>query len=260
MGMIKRADLERFTRDAYVMDLGDLEKRGKLLIESANKKAFEIVRDAKQERDRLIGSASEQGHAEGHDAGYQEGFEKGRQEGIEQARQEHAEVLEQLIAMWGDQLGVFEQRRDEMLESSRVQVVELAAAIASRVVRRTIELDPSIVTTEIESVLSAVTEPTRLVIAVHPDDAELARKELPSLIERFAHCEHAQITTDPSLPRGSCVAKTPGGGRLDASVSTQLNRIIDALLPKGQNRGQVLGLPVDEAHDDDSSAQQEDAA
>ena len=27
MGMIKRADLERFTRDAYVMDLGDLEKR-----------------------------------------------------------------------------------------------------------------------------------------------------------------------------------------------------------------------------------------
>lgn len=260
MGMIKRADIERYTRDAYVMDLGDLEKRGKALIESANVKAFEIVRDAKKERDRLLKTAGEEGHAAGHEDGYREGYEQGRQEGIEQARQQHAEVLGQLLTLWGDQLGAFEQRRDEMLESARVEVVELAAAIASRVVHRTIELDPSVVTTEIESVLSAITEPTRLVIRVHPDDAELARQELPSLIERFANCEHAQIVTDPSLPRGSCVAKTPSGGMLDASITTQLNRIIDAMLPNGHTRGDVLGMAGDEAGPDEEPGTQEDAA
>lgn len=269
MGMIRRADLGEHTRDAYVMDLGDLEKRGNALVEAANSKATQIVRDARAERERLIGNASEEGRKAGHSEGYQAGLEQGRAEGLEQARDEHCQRLEELAAMWGEQLVAFEQQRDSMLEAARVQVVELAACIARRVVRRVVQMDPGVVVRELESVLSSVTEPTRLVISVHPDDAELTRAELPKLIDRFASCEHAQVVTDPALCRGSCVARTPGGGVIDASLTTQIDRIVESLLPSGHVAEGALRLPdsepgdadgVDAGGHGDSDADQEDAA
>ena len=36
---------------------------------------------------------------------------------------------------------------------------------------------------------------------------------------------------DPKLERGSCIARTPGGGVIDASIRTQLDRIAEVLLP-----------------------------
>ncbi len=242
MGLIKRADLEQYTRNACVMDLSDLEKRGSALVDAANAKAAEIIRDAQKQREQLLGNAREEGHRLGFEEGKAEGLEKGRAEGVEEARTRHAQVIDELTKLWAEQLELFERRREELLESARVQVVELAAAIAARVVRRSIELDPSVVTRELESVLSAVTEPTRLVISVHPDDAERTRAELPTLIDRFASCEHAQVVTDPSLPRGSCIARTPSGGVLDASIGVQLDRITQALLPSGHEPKLPLGL------------------
>ena len=261
MGMIKRADLERYTRDAYVMNLNDIEKQGKQFVESANEQAAQVLSAAQAERDRLIGTAHAEGFEQGKGEGYAQGLEQGRAEGIEEARQHHAQLLDQLVSLWGDQLGAFEQGRDELLESARVQVIELAAAIAQRVVHRSIELDPSIVTSELESVLSTITEPTRLVIRVHPDDAECVQRELPALVDRFASCEHAQIVTDPSLQRGSCVAQTPSGGMIDASIHTQLDRIINALLPNGHQRSEVLEIPeANESQDHSEPDAQDDAA
>lgn len=264
MGMIKRADIEGYTRDAYVMDLSDLEKRGNALVDAASTKATQIIRDAQREREQLISSAQGQGHAEGYEAGHREGLSKGLEEGIAQARAKHAQQLEQISAMWTEQLGYFEQHRETMLESARVQIVELATSIAKRVIRRTIELDPSVVLDQLAAVLSSITETTRLVVRVHPDDAQLVRAELPGMVDRFASCEHAQIVTDPSLQPGSCVACTASGGIVDASISTQLDRIVRAILPGDHNpdRSQELDEQRSKASElrSDTEDQQEDAA
>ncbi|HSG65714.1 MAG TPA: FliH/SctL family protein [Gammaproteobacteria bacterium] len=267
MGMIRRADLEGHTREAYVMDLSDLEKRGNTLVDAANAKATQIVQGALKKREQLLSTATDEGREQGYADGLAQGREQGHADGIEQARAEYCEKLDQLDSTWSEQLAHFEQQRDAMIEAARVQVVELAAKIAQRVVRRVVELDPSVVQHELESVLSTITEPTRLVISVHPDDAELAKRELPRMIERFASCEHAQVVTDPALPRGSCIARTPGGGVIDASLSKQLDRIIDSLLPSGHVPEGAMKLP--ESHgttpdqsipSDDEQDEQEDAA
>lgn len=249
MGMIKRADIESYTRDAYVMDLGDLEKRGDALVEAANAKAVQIIRDAQRERERLISGAQDQGHAEGFDAGQREGHTQGFEQGLAQAREEHTHQLGQLEAMWTEQLAYFEQHRDAMLEAARMQVVELAAMIARRVIRRAIELDPGIVCGQLVAVLSSVTESTRLVVRVHPEDAQRAQAELPGLIDRFVSCEHAQIVTDPTLEPGSCIACTSTGGVIDASIATQLDRIVGALLPGGHAGDAVGGLDARRGED-----------
>ncbi len=259
MGMIKRADFEQYTRDAYVMDLADLEKRGRAVVDAANTRASEVLARANAERERLISTASDEGHQQGYEAGFAEGREEGVRRGVELARAAHELQLTQLTAMWTDQLDAFERQRDTMLSQARTQVIGLAAAIARRVVRRMVRLDPGVVLNELEAVLSSVTESTRLVISVHPDEAETVRGELPGLIERFACCEHAQVVTDPGLEPGSCVARTSGGGVIDASLPTQIDRIVDALLPGSRLTGldDRLGGGEDDAGD---PAAQDDAA
>ncbi len=249
MGLIKRADFEDYTRDAYVMDLTDLEKRGRAVIDAANTQAQKILEDAQAQREKLIATA----HQEGYEQGLREGIEKGHTDGsaagIEEARAAQTQLLDQLTQMWATQLDAFDQHRDLMLEQARTQVVELGAMIASRVTRRVVELDPTIVVKQIEAALSSVTESTRLVISVHPDDIEHAQAELPALIERFSTCEHAQLITDATIETGSCIARTSTGGIIDASISTQLDRILDAMIPTGMSHRDdtselgIIGIP-----------------
>lgn len=265
MGMIKRADYEQHARDAYVMDLSDLEKRGRVVVEQANTQAAQIIAQAKAKRDHMISTASDQGRKQGYQAGFTLGQTDGIVRGMQDAREEHAQELAQLTQLWTDQLDSFEQMRDGLIEQGRTEVIELAAMIARRVVRRVVELDPSVVVNEMRAVLSQITETSRFVLAVHPDDAQLAQEELPSLVERFASCEHAQIVTDASLERGSCVARTSGGGEIDATIGTQLDRIIEALLPRGERglseapRAIQAGQQQDGPDQNDADAQ-EDAA
>lgn len=244
MALIKRADVDNYVRDAYVMDLNDLESRGRSCIDAAHAQAAQILADAKKKREELLSTASEDGFTKGHAKGLEEGNAKGVEIGTQEARDLQMQLLDQLSQMWIAQLDAFEQQRDSMLAQARTQIVELGAMIAQRVTRRIVELDPSIVLNQMDAALSCVTEPTRLVLAVHPDDVEIAQQEIPKLIERFSRCEHAQVVTDTTLERGSCVARTSGGGIIDASLTKQLDRIINAILPMDSNATTHERIPM----------------
>lgn len=231
MGLIKRADIEQYTRDSYVMDLGDLESRGKAVVAAANAEAESILNMAKAKRKQLLATAEKDGYDKGHRDGYEQGYIDGVVNGVEDARRDHSEILKQLEDVWTTQLNDFESKRDQMLNQARTQVVELAAKLAQRVVHRVVELDPTIVVKQMEAVLSTITEPSRLVISVNPDDIQIMQHSMSQLLERFATCEHAQVVSDPTLPKGSVVASTPTGGIIDASINTQLERVLDAILP-----------------------------
>jgi flagellar assembly protein FliH len=260
MGLIKRADIEEYTRDALVMDLSDLEQRGRLVVDAANTQAKEVLAQANTQREELISTAEEAGRDEGYKQGYAEGLAKGAEQGVLEARQEQTEMIAQLAQLWITQLDTFESQRDNLLEQARTQVVELGAMIAQRVTRRIVELDPSVVLSQMEAVLSSVTESTRLVLAVHPDDIEFAQQEVGGLIERFTTCEHAQIVSDPQLERGSCVGRTSSGGVIDATIPTQLDRILDGILPGRivDSEAGEMNLPTDDADEDPQT--QDDAA
>tara|TARA_R110000782_G_scaffold103991_12_gene191581 strand:+ start:1825 stop:2568 length:744 start_codon:yes stop_codon:yes gene_type:complete len=231
MGMIRRADLEGCARNALVMDLGDLGARGEALVAEANRRAEEIVREARAERERLIATAREEGYRTGLAEGLAKGAAEGEAKGIESARESQAGSLETITRAWTEALDAFESRRDGMLQAARTEIVRLAAEIASRVTRRVVELDASAVLPQIEAVLGVVARPSRMTLMVHPDDLALAERELPGIVSRFDLCRHAELRADPSLERGSCVAFTDEGGRVDADITSQLDRVLAGLLP-----------------------------
>ena len=242
MALIKQAIAAQSSRQAVVLDLGDLQRQGDQIIDAARRRAETLIREGQAERDRLISGAAERGHQEGLARGLTEGEAKGREQGLVKAMEDSRPHLDALQKSWLDALSAFQPDRERMLHEAQTDVLRLAAAIADRVTKRAIVLDPAIVVEQLRAVLSLVVRPTGLAVAIHPDDRAILAAALPDLLNSFPAATHAELLDDPALQRGSCVARTRAtgevdgmalavSGQIDASIATQLDRIIEVLLP-----------------------------
>jgi flagellar assembly protein FliH len=230
MGVVKPSVTRKHLQDAIVLDLGDLRARADALCEEARATAHRTVEDAKDERERLISGAREEGYAKGFDEGRTQGLEEGRAEGENKALEEASARLDALRNAYQQALDDYTSERQRMLSSAREDILTLACELAKRVALRTVELDETVVERRLERVLELAIEPTRVVLRVHPDDRETVERALPALLDRFAESPHARIAEDDTLARGSCVLRTDRG-EIDASVTTMLDEIVGALLP-----------------------------
>ncbi|MCC6425357.1 MAG: hypothetical protein IT435_00920 [Phycisphaerales bacterium] len=232
MALIRRADALTATRDALVLDLGDLARQGEAIMQNARQRASGVIEDALRERDKLLGGAREAGRTEGISIGHAEGFAKGREEGKTSAIAESKQKIAAIIAAWTAALERFAAERDMLLAEARQDVLQLALEIAARITRRTIAADPTIVAEQMEAVLSLVAKPTRARILVHPEDEALAKDLLPGMLPRLVNIRHVDITADPAVERGSCRMHSDGGATIDADIAMQLDRIAQALVPE----------------------------
>ncbi len=250
MGLIRRADAQSMTRDAVALDLADLASRGQAVREQAEREAEKILAEARAERERLVTGAREEGFESGRAAGHAEGLEAGRAEGREAATAEWREKLAALDSAWARLAREFAAARESMLTEARTDVIRLAVLIAERVIKRSVEHDPSAVVTQMEEALALLSRRTRARVFVHPDDEALARDAAPALLAAFEKAEHLEIVPDESLARGSCVVRTGEGGVIDASIGSQLDGIARDLLPEdaeaAEERAGLVRPPGDE--------------
>jgi len=224
-------------RDAIVLDLGDLARQGNNVRAAAASEANSILAAARAERARLIDGAYEEGFAKGREAGHREGLASGSREGAAAALAERKAGLLGVEQAWGAALDSFATQRDQMLLEARHDVLRLAVMLGERVTKRQVSIDPgSTAVAQLEAMLALLTRPTRLVVSVCPEDEDLVRAALPAVVSRFP-AQHLELRADPSLGRGSCVARMAGGASIDASIETQLDRIVAALLPEGRAGG-----------------------
>jgi len=233
MALIRQTLANTVARDAIVLDLGDLVRQGDTLKSRAKADAERIIAEAKVERDRLLAAAAEAGHTEGLAKGLQEGHAKGEAAGRAEALAAAGARLKELDERWTAALAEFESNREGMLLEARTDVLRLALAAAEMVTKRAIQMRPEAAADQLAAVLGLLVKPTRLVVAVHPDDVAVLREALPGMSERFSSAAHVELVPDHGLERGSCVAKMGSGGVIDASVRTQLERIVKAMLPEG---------------------------
>ena len=257
MGIIKRADLESYTRDAVAMDLGDLKRRGDAVVQASQEQAAQILKNANKERDDLVNGAAEIGTAKGYEVGHADGLAQGIETGTNEARQAHGDELSALITRWSEALDSWDAERKDLMLAARTEVIELAAHIASRVIKRVIDLDPEVVVDQLEAVLDTLVTPTDIRVRVHPSDTDLLERVMPAMIERCSACNHAELVPDDTLAQGSCVVATKGGGGIDASISKQLDRVVATLLPA--HRGPQYDQHLDEATDSGASTPDTDS-
>jgi flagellar biosynthesis/type III secretory pathway protein FliH len=238
MALIKHANASMLAREAVVLDLGDLQRQGMQIVQQAQAQAAKIVADAKAERERILAGAMEKGHAEGKVKGLEEGRKQGFADALDTAIDQHSDALSKLEANWATELSELGARRDVLFQRAADDVIRLAVLIAERVVKRAIAADPTIVVEQLKSVMGLISRPTELVVYIHPEDRPIVHQAVPGLLAVFAAIKHVELVSDPKLERGSCVARTrmeadtgSGGGEIDASIQSQITRIVALILP-----------------------------
>ncbi|MEO1007050.1 MAG: FliH/SctL family protein [Planctomycetota bacterium] len=236
MAVIPRADAEALARDAIVLDLGDLSRQGEALLARAQAAATQIITDARAERDRLIEGAAERGHREGDARGYAEGLARGREEGSAAAVAEMREQVDAFTEAWTRALEGFESLRRAILGEARRDVLRFAALMGERVAKRQVELDPDLAAAQLDAALELVMRPSRVRVRVSPDGSAALQRALPALAARLDASTDVDVVVDEALSPGSVLVEADAT-RIDATIETQVQRIVDALLPARASDG-----------------------
>jgi type III secretion protein L len=140
----------------------------------------------------------------------------------DQARAEgRQEGAAELAAAW-IKLRAEENARDER---DLDRTVELARAMAERLIGEAIVLDPAKIVSMARQTLASARQARHVVVRAHPADAETLRTHLSSLgLEQAA----IEIHADEARTRGSLLLETDLG-ILDADLTIQLDRLARSL-------------------------------
>jgi flagellar assembly protein FliH len=151
---------------------------------------------------------------------FAKGYEQGERAGLE-AGGMRADAMLRRLAQTLDQVG---DLRRTMIRETEAQMVELALAIARRIVRREVALDQHLTLSMARLALERLGERTSATVRLHPDDlaaTAAGRSEWSG--------SHVTVVADASVSRGGCRIESDFGS-VDASVDAQFREVARALL------------------------------
>jgi flagellar assembly protein FliH len=152
---------------------------------------------------------------------FAKGFAQGEMAGGEAAGQRGEMMLHRLTQT----IEELTQVRAQMIHQTERQMVQLAMAVAKRVVQREVSLDPDLLIAMARVALERLGETAQIKIRLHPDDYEGAGA---ARVAQLAG-SNVMILADAHLSRGGCRIESDMGV-LDAGVDAQLQEIARALL------------------------------
>ena len=157
---------------------------------------------------------------------YDEGFALGHKEAYEQKKQE----LEEKTASFHSIITLLTEPLKELDDDVINQLAHLSMTVAKQVVRRELHTEAGEIVSIIREAMSALPASTRkITLNIHPDDAELIRTSFSLGEETESDELRWKVIEDPLLSRGGCTIATENS-RIDATVESRLNRVINTLL------------------------------
>jgi flagellar assembly protein FliH len=148
-----------------------------------------------------------------------EGLAAGREDGLAEGR---AQIADALGALAGALDGVAVLRA-QTAEAVERDAIELALAVAEKVVSGALAVEPERVVDSVRGALRRLVERRRVTVLVHPDDLELVRTAANGFAAELGGIEHCDVQAERRIARGGAVVRTEEG-QIDASVETQLAR------------------------------------
>jgi flagellar assembly protein FliH len=177
-------------------------------LEGAARQARELVAAAEAEADRIRSDAFAAGHADGR-----------------------AEALAQLAPVaeaFGSALDSLRELEASTADRIERPAVELAVAMAERVVAGTIAAEPARLLDIVRGALRTIVEREHVTVLVHPDDLDLMRSGIADVVGSLGGIEHVEVQEERRVGRGGAILRT-SFGEVDARVGTKLARVRDAM-------------------------------
>jgi len=165
------------------------------------------------EQESHLAALERDAFAKGYAQGERAGVEAGNRRGDAMVRR-LGETLEELASL-----------RQTFLQQSERQLVQLALAVARRIVRREIAADEELLMALARVALDKLGEAGQATIRLHPEDFARAAARGADRWE----AAHVTVVADAAVSRGGCLVESPFGF-VDASIDAQFQELARVLL------------------------------
>ena len=206
------AEVKRQTDQAAVIK-ADAENEAASIIEKAKAEAAQIVAEAQAQHDKIVSEARN----EGFEQGSQEGFEKGSAE-VERLIERMHKILEAVM-----------QRREEILQDTESQIVELVILMARKVIKILSENQKNVVMANTLAALKKVRTRGDVTLRVNIEELKLTSEHAQEFIQHVENVKGITVLEDSSVERGGCIVETDFGS-IDARISSQLQELENKIL------------------------------
>ncbi len=212
-----------------IRGLSGLAAEAQAVMLDARQQAARVIAEARSQADASCEAAAAKGYAEGlargSSDGYDEGFKKGLAEGRQRMAEQSAELAVQLRAIVRELTGA----RDEMLHTGRCELLDFALELAAKIVGRVAVRDIAAASQNVRKVLELADRHHELCVKVNPLQLEALAEHLPELTESLGRSGRVRLVGDPTISPGGAKVHTHGG-EIDATIETQLDNVVEALL------------------------------
>lgn len=214
---------------AAALRLQEMAAEVRDVVLDARKQAARIITDAREQSQIIQLQASESGHEEGFERGRREGAAAGELKAYETMKtqlREETRDLAPLAKRMTDALAAAASRRGGDLAD---EVLELAIALARRIVRRLAVSDVGPARESLAKALDLVMARGPVRVLVNPGQLDALGRYCEEFIDGLGESATVELAGDTSISPGG-VKILAGGGEIDATVETQLANVADALL------------------------------
>lgn len=227
MGVIRSNQLPTSAR---AFSMNDVESVAKGVLLKAKLQAENLLAAAIEEAEQLRELAKQEGSKEGFDHGHQEGLRHGVEAGRQQAFDAHAAELTSLAEALTAGAAEFDAAREVVESATLAEVVALAVAVARRVTKRQAAIDPAVLEANLADAMKLMVGASDLRVAVNPEQRTFLAEVLPRLKLEWPDLKHVELVDDASLAVGGCKVYSRDGS-IDADLDSQLDRVVNELLP-----------------------------
>ncbi len=206
------AEVKRQTDQAAVIK-ADAENEAAAIVEKAKAEAAQIVAEAQAQHDKIVSEARNDGFEQGH----QEGYEKGAAE-VDRLIERMHKILEAVM-----------QRREEILQDTESQIVELVILMARKVIKILSENQKNVIMANTVAALRKVKTRGNVTLRVNIEDVKLTTAHADEFIQHVENVQGITVQEDSSVEKGGCIVETDFGA-IDARISSQLTELENKIL------------------------------
>ncbi|MGQ9696409.1 MAG: FliH/SctL family protein, partial [Armatimonadota bacterium] len=189
------------------------------MLARAAEEASRTIHSAKAEAQAIIAAARAEASAI-REAAWQEGYAAGRADAREELLTKQAE-LDQLVE-------AINQEHERFLSEAEPQLVQLALAIAAKVIEREVLLANDVAVNIARACIRRIKERHWLRIHVNPESVDAIREARQQIAAHAGTEVRLEIAEDPAVDPGGCMIESPSGV-LDARIQTRMSILREAL-------------------------------
>lgn len=222
-----QADADQIVKnaeDAAFAQVKHQSDQAAIIKSQAQKEAQDIVEKAKAEAQDIISNAKieeksifEKSKSEGFKAGHEEGYKAGNEE------------VQRLVERIHKMIEAVQAKRQEILDNTEQQIVNLVILIARKVVKIMSENQKSVIMSNVLQALKKVKGSGDVTLRVNLADVKLTTEHIKDFIRQVENIKNISVVEDSSVEKGGCIVETDFGA-IDARISSQLNELETQIL------------------------------